>query len=37
VKSETSAIEWGAEFDKSIFEPVIPADYTLLSTATSTK
>jgi len=37
VQTETSSIEWGAEFDKSIFEPVIPDGYTLLGTSTSTK
>jgi hypothetical protein len=37
VKCETSSIEWGAEFDKSIFEPAIPDGYTLLGTSTSTK
>ncbi|MBN1796573.1 MAG: zf-HC2 domain-containing protein [Sedimentisphaerales bacterium] len=29
-KSETSSIEWGAEFDDSIFIPNIPDDYTEL-------
>lgn len=37
VEFETTSIEWGAEFDKSIFEPDIPDDYTLLDTSTPTK
>jgi hypothetical protein len=37
VKTETTGIEWGAQFDKSIFEPVIPADYALIGPSTPTK
>ena len=37
VKCETSSIEWGAEFDKTVFEPAIPDDYTLLDTSSLIK
>ncbi len=37
IKAETSRIEWGAEFDESIFEPDIPDNYTKLDAPSSPK
>lgn len=36
-KFETTGIEWGAQFDRNILEPKIPADFTLIPFSTSTK